>query len=78
MKFPKCSPLYSVRCSAYSLKILSWDNSLIANNNIRSVILEIKTTNVKSLKYYMKLLMLLFTMVYIQIPIKGAGILSNF
>ena len=27
-------------------------NSLIANNNIRSVILEIKTTYIKSLKYF--------------------------
>ena len=32
-------------------KILSWAYTLIANNNIRSVILEIKTTDVKSLKY---------------------------
>ena len=33
------------------LVILNRANSLIANNNIRSLILEIKTTNVKSLKY---------------------------
>ena len=33
------------------LKILSRANSLIASNNIRSVILENKTTDVKSLKY---------------------------
>ena len=33
------------------LKIISRANSLIANNNIRSVILEIETPNVKSLKY---------------------------
>ena len=36
----------------YNLKkILSRANSLIANNNIRSVILGIKMTDVKSLKY---------------------------
>ena len=34
-----------------SLKILSRANSLIANNNIRSVILEIKATDVKPLKH---------------------------
>ena len=37
-------------CGYYTenLKILSWANSLIANNNVRSVILNIKTTDVKS------------------------------
>ena len=35
----------------FRLKILSQANSLIANNNIRSVILEIKTTDEKLLKY---------------------------
>ena len=34
------------------LKILSWANSFIPNNNIRSIILEIKTKDVKSLKYW--------------------------
>ena len=33
------------------LKILYWANSMIANNNIKNVILEIKTTDAKSLKY---------------------------
>ena len=36
---------------SFLLKILSRANSLIANNNIRGVILEIKTTDVTSLKY---------------------------
>ena len=35
----------------FHLQILRQANSLIANNNIRNVILEIKTTAVKSLKY---------------------------
>ena len=34
-----------------NLKVLSRANSFIANNNIRSVILKIKMTDVKSLKY---------------------------
>ena len=36
---------------SFLLKILSRANSLIANNNIRGVILEIKMTDVTSLKY---------------------------
>ena len=48
-------------------KILSWANSLIANNNIRGIISEIKMADVKSLKYqyfilfsFMALFVLLF------------------
>ena len=44
----------------YLLKILSRANSLIANNNIRSVILEIKTTDKKLLISNMTLLISLF------------------
>ena len=33
------------------VKNINWANNLIPNNNIRSIILEIKMTNVKSLKY---------------------------
>ena len=36
---------------SFLLKILSRANSLIENNNTRGVILEIKTTDVTSLKY---------------------------
>ena len=43
--------LYLVVICVSCLAILSWTNSLIANNNIKSIILEIKTANVKSLKY---------------------------
>ena len=34
------------------LKILSRADSLIANDDVRNVILENKTANIKSLKYY--------------------------
>ena len=39
------------RTSTMGLKVLCRANGLIPNNYIRSVILEIKTTDVKSLKY---------------------------
>ena len=45
--------IYAVPWIFYNgcLKILSWANSLIVSNNIRSITLDIKTTDVKLLKY---------------------------